>query len=783
MEFRQIIALLESVQEMSDGGYLARCPAHDDSHPSLRVWYGENGVVRLHCRAGCSFSDVVAAMGLRPAAMFDVTGEGVRAPAARPSPVGARSIAALRVWLDSLSLTPAAVEYAQRRFGLGEDELRALGVVAFDPGRHTGFFATGRAFTQFPRLVVPMPSFDGVVRGVQGRDISGQCTHRWVSLRNPEGEQWALYGVLRPAGESAGVIVCEGPGDALTAVSAGFTAVAIRGAYLTARDDLMRDIAAGVAGDPVLVLGDADEAGRRFAARAVAALTKHGVSARAIAPPTEGWDLTAWREAGPDSFADDLRDAIQRGVSVAQMGELSAEQVSAVVDAYESAVSEYGATDAGRAYALAACADGRIRYTDSMGFFVWTGTVWEQNSTLVREAAHFMGRALVAAGKVREAVPFGTTRHISHMLEELASVPGIRCNHDDFDANPHLLAFRNGTVDLRTGEMRPHDKRDMLTYALDVDYRPNAECPRWERFLEEIFPGHPEMPAYMQRLIGYGITGLTDEQCFAVLWGKGANGKTVLTDTLTHVFGQVTTTTPFSTFEAKSGGGGIPNDIAALRGARLVMASEGESGRSMSEATLKRVTGKDKISARFLRREFFDFRPAFLLLLSTNHKPRFRGQDEGLWRRVKMVPFLRYFAPHERDPKLDVKLRSEAEGIAAWAVRGAVEWYRRGLEDPDLIVQATQEYRETSDALAGFFPGILVRDETARISGSDAFQSYLDWCEAENLPGRERWTRQAFYQAMEERGVVKRRGSKGMVLVGVRMAESLPDPGPGIFAD
>jgi putative DNA primase/helicase len=285
----------------------------------------------------------------------------------------------------------------------------------------------------------------------------------------------------------------------------------------------------------------------------------------------------------------------------------------------------------------------------------------------------------------------------------------------------------------------------------------------------------------MQRLIGYGITGYTDEQCFAVLWGKGANGKSVLTDTLSTVFGTITKTTPFATFEEKQGGG-IPNDIAALRGARFVMASEGESGRPMSEAVLKRVTGKDMVSARFLRQEFFEFKPSFLLMLATNHKPKFRGQDDGLWRRVKMIPFKRFFAPHERDHDLDKKLMTEAQGIAAWAVRGAGLWFAEGLSDPETISKATTEYKETSDTLAGFFPGILVAEDGARLDGAEAYNSYRDWCEAEGLPSKEVWSRRAFYSAMEERGIQRVRVSKGMALVGIRLASSTVKAGPGIFA-
>ncbi|MGI5347018.1 phage/plasmid primase, P4 family [Streptomyces sp. CA-250714] len=782
MDLAEILDRFERVSEESDGGYLARCPAHGDGAPSLRLWVGDDRKVRLTCRAGCETSNVIASVGLSWSDLFDVTGEVTTVPQARPELVGPGAVVSLKSWLGGMHAGHA--DYCIDRFGLYPSEARRLGVVAYDRlSSSAGWEYIGSTFAAFSRVVVPLYGFDGVPRGAQGRDISGGCPHRWVGLTNPPGQHWALYGVLRAADPDAPWIVTEGPGDGLTAVAAGFNAVIVRGAALARSPELVRELAEHLNGKRIIAAGDNDEGGLRFNVSLIQGMRHHGETVRELRIPDHGpkTDITRWREAEPDDFAATLSEAVREAMEGREAVKEKADAVQVLADARRV----YGRKgDVAPAYALAQWSDGEIKYASGIGFHVWNGSAWEPSAKKVRSRVHTFGAALVDAGRDDDAIPFTDTRLINNLITELCSVDSVHADVDEFDANPDVLSFRNGTVDLRTGELRPHDPADMLTHVLDIDYRPDAECPGWLRYLDEVMPGMPEMPAYLQRLAGYGVTGHTSEQCFAVHFGHGANGKSIFVDALNSIFSAVSKTSSFATFEERASGG-IPNDIAALRNARLVFATEGRSGKPMDEATLKSVTGGEKITARFLRKEFFEYKPRFLIMLSSNYKPKFVGQDEGIWRRVKLIPWQRYFEPHEREDRAVMDHRfqvEEAEGIAAWVVRGAMEWYRTGLADPEVIRDATSEYRQTSDALAGFFPGRLVRADGEVMNGADAYNAYTDWAEANNLAQREIWSRIAFYARMEERGIAKGRNAKGITLIGIKDSEAEAAPaGPGIF--
>ncbi|UJQ87176.1 DNA primase/helicase [Arthrobacter phage BaileyBlu] len=781
MTLEKLLAKFDDVVEDTDG-FLVHCPAHADSHQSLRLTVSDSGKVLLRCRAGCPTPKVVEAVGLTMKDLATMEAGDValdRRATSQDTPASPADVAALAVKLDRYAeaMTDEALDYATSRFGVDLDDAIRLGLgMAEDLGGG-------------PRLVVPFRDRDGVARGFQARALEKDATVRWLGPKSPDGASWARVGYFPGSAGYDEVLITEGPGDALTASAGlGFDTVGIRGAGLASNPSVIADVLALVGDREAVIAGDGDPSGRRFSQLLAEALVARGARVRVLDLP-DGVDLSDWRAQDPAKF----QGAALRAIAEAHAIKSRAAALLAW-DEERYALSDLGGARYLRDY-IESIGSG-VRYSEETGFYLLDEGVWRKDerqgvrthaqavADILKDLARDAGDLAAEDGATKDdkarasrlrayAKHAQTSRGLDFMIRELQAVHGVPCSISDFDTRPDLLACLNGVVNLKTGELLPHDPALMLTRRVEYEYDPTATAPRWEAFLDEVFPNHADLPAYMRRLIGYGITGHTAEQCFAVHWGRGANGKSVFTDTLTEVFRELSTTTPFSTFEERSSGG-IPNDLAALKGARLVFAAEGEQGRPMAESVIKRVTGRDLIAARFMRKEFFEFRPSFLLHLATNFKPNFKGQDEGLWRRVKLIPWERYFKPEERDHKLGDRLLAEAEGILAWAVRGAMEWYKVGLGDPEIIKASTKEYRETSDALAGFFPGVFVADPTAgRVTGAVLFNSYLEWAEEENLPDREKWTRRTFFGALEERGLVKRKTEKGVAFDGVRRARQV----------
>lgn len=380
----------------------------------------------------------------------------------------------------------------------------------------------------------------------------------------------------------------------------------------------------------------------------------------------------------------------------------------------------------------------------------------------------------------RRSQYLGSKQRRDNVVEMLKGLPEVR-HSGEWDAHPDLLAAANGVIDLRTGEISAGSPSQRISKAVNVEYDPAAECPRWERFIAEIFAHDPELPGYIQRLLGYGLTGHTREQCFAVFYGEGSNGKSVLLTALRELLGDHAATVPFDMFTTSGKARGGP-DAELLVGARVALASETNRSAVLDSAAIKNATGGEEITVNPKYRKPYAFKPQALILLATNFKPVVREQDNGTWRRIKLIPFLQRFEGDRKDSTLEETLRSERAGILAWLVRGAVEWHREGLQDPASVKAAVAEYKDESDPLAGFFPGVLEPAPGQRMSNADIWNAYTDWADSE---GMEAFNRSAsLLKALRERdrSLEPFRTKTGRGLVGVRLAGDRRGDGPGIFA-
>jgi putative DNA primase/helicase len=336
------------------------------------------------------------------------------------------------------------------------------------------------------------------------------------------------------------------------------------------------------------------------------------------------------------------------------------------------------------------------------------------------------------------------------------------------DADPCLLNIANGTIDLRTGALRRHSQSDHLTRLANVAFDAEAVAPRWESFLDEIFGGDSDLIRFIQRAIGYCLTGETREQVFFVLYGRGANGKSTFVETLRALLGDYSTQSAPETFLSKRTDG-IPNDLAALTGVRLVAASETQHGRRLAESLVKSVTGGDSISARFLHGEWFEYRPQFKLWLSTNYLPAISGTDAGIWRRVRLIPFNVTIAPERQDQRLGARLKAELPGILAWAVRGCLEWQSGGLGNAQAVQTATAAYRVDMDAIGRFLQEHCADDPTAETTKAALYNGYLTWSES---VGERPVRKVEFGREMVERGYADAKRTAGKrVWIGISLLQ------------
>ncbi len=423
-------------------------------------------------------------------------------------------------------------------------------------------------------------------------------------------------------------------------------------------------------------------------------------------------------------------------------------------------------TDTGNAERLVNQHGQNIRHNYSRGvWLVWTGTHWADDvdgqlerlaKTTVRsipEEAKLSESEIEFKEILKHAIASEAAGRRRAMIELARSESNVAVQAKDLDTHPWLLNVKNGTIDLRTGRLGAHRREHLLTRCLDTPYDPEAQCPIWLRFLDRIFNGNAELIAYLQRMAGYSLTASTREQVIFILFGTGANGKSTFQVTLSTLLGTYATSANTDSFLERKGDQ-IREDIVALDGARFVSASESAEGRRLSEVLVKQLTGGEKMRARRLHENGYEFQPVCKLWFSLNHRPRIVGTDHAIWRRIRLIPFAVTIQENEKDQSLPDKLKAEFPGILAWAVQGCRAWLHYGENPPAKVLKATDDYRRDMDVLAEWLEACCVLRPEARTPARQLYESYASYCERS---GDKPASQRSFGGKLTERGFGEKR--------------------------
>jgi putative DNA primase/helicase len=495
----------------------------------------------------------------------------------------------------------------------------------------------------------------------------------------------------------------------------------------------------------------------------LAALKPDGPTPRRGAPAVDGPIPEGQRDATLTSLAGTMRrrgmtsEAIEAALLAENkrcappLPDVQVEKIARSVARYAPNTTDLllHRTDLGNARLFADQHREIIRYSRGLGYLRYDGARWRPGDedewlALARDtvrAVYELG-IKVADNDQREkllkhALATERKERLRAMIFLARSEPGVAVSDAaSFDRDGFLVSVANGTLELRHEgfKLREHRPEDLITRVLPAAYDPAAPCPRWRQFLERVLPEAAKRD-FLQRAAGYALTGDVSEQCFFILWGEGANGKTTFLNVLLRLFGEYGLKANFDAFLRKKFAG-IPNDVARLAGARLVVATEGPEGQHLNEGLVKELTGGDRITARFLHHEFFTFDFAGKIFLGTNYRPRIDDPSHAMWRRVRLVEFGVQIPEREQDRSLTEKLLGELPGVLNWVLDGCLSWQERGLEAPEEVRQATLEYKSESDVIADFMADCCVASDSASVTAKRLHEAYVWWARK----SEQRWT-------------------------------------------
>lgn len=409
----------------------------------------------------------------------------------------------------------------------------------------------------------------------------------------------------------------------------------------------------------------------------------------------------------------------------------------------QKALYEYPRNDAGTAQAFADRYAEKVRFSPGIGWLVWNGCRWERDEAgkVNQYAIELSREAQVEAATIEDedqrrratshALNIGNKQKIVAALSLAEGNQALHVSPAELDSDPFLVGCTNGTIDLKSGTFHESDRDDLITLTLGTGWENSATCPQWEKFLRDVTKEDPELIEFIRLSIGYTLTGSVNEQRFYFLYGIGANGKSVLVETIEALLGDYVHRASAELFDRRRDRNKDP-ELAELPGKRLILASETQEGARLDERLIKDVTGGETLRGEAKYQSGIRFSPTAKIWMSGNHKPGISGTDQGIWRRVHLLPFDARFNGKNRDPQMGEKLRTELPGILRWAVSGCLDWQKGGIKIPERVRLAVQEYRSDEDTVGRFVKDRIEEAASeATVSKKVVYAAYKEWSEEE----------------------------------------------------
>ncbi|GMB01862.1 phage/plasmid primase, P4 family [Pelosinus sp. IPA-1] len=564
------------------------------------------------------------------------------------------------------------------------------------------------------------------------------------------------------------VYIVEGEKDVHTLQQIGLTATCNSGGAGKWKQEHSVYIPEGA---EVIILPDNDPPGQEHAEMVTSQLLSRGCRVRVVNLPDlpPKGDVTDWLQVGHTK--DELLQLVSNTEYITEcVRVVEQSHVSNIVFHY---------TELGSAERLLHQNAGNIRYCPEISsFLLWDGKRWEKNNDGgIKRLIIKMVKDLHDTRNIPEPevqLKWAKSCESRAKLESIAEIvkflPDVPLSINEIDKEKYLINCMNGTINLKSGELMPHNKKHNISHLLPYTYKPynvNADCRQWIKFLCEITNNDLEVMRYLWKLAGLCLSGDTTEHVLNIFYGaNGRNGKGVFLEMIQRILGELQCVMPFATFEPKNAGG-IPNDVARIAGKRLVIAQESNEGKRLDEAVIKSLTGGDMLTGRFLRAEYFDFFPTHKIILVTNNKPVIKETSNAIWSRIRLIPFEVSFAGRE-DKKLREKLESELPEILAWMVAGFAEWQSEGLQPPQSIKDACNEYRSEEDVVQTFIDENCYINENCQVGAKELYQTFIKWCE---VNGEKPIGKKIFNNRIRGRGFNEVIGSWRMVkFIGIGLA-------------